>query len=86
MRFAIFNLPEELTPQWDKQPLGNQVVTTVANLLELGNVWQCMSYFHPHLHNSSVHVVSGNIPGLLVDPATLSITHCVSDVLVTLKL
>ena len=79
MRFAIFNLPEVLTPEWDKQPFGNHVVTTVARLLKSGNVWQCMSYY---LHDSSVHVVSGGVPGLSVGPATLSIIYCVSDILV----
>ena len=37
---AIYTLPE-LTFGWDKQPLGDQMVTNVASLLESGNEWQC---------------------------------------------
>ena len=80
MRFAIFNLPEELTPQWDKQPLGNQVVTTVASFLESGNTWQCMCYCH--LHDSSAYIISVDVPGLTVGPGTLSVIWRVDDILV----
>ena len=77
---AIFILPKELTPQWDKQPLGNQVITDVASLLKFGNTWQCRSYFY--LYNSSVHTTSGDVPGLSGGPATLSIACRINHVLV----
>ena len=79
MRIAIFNLPEELTPQWDKQPLGDQVVINVVGLLESGNTWHCKYYIY--LHDSDAHIISGDVPGL--SAATLSLTCRVSDVLVS---
>ena len=48
---AIWTLPEDLTPQWDKQPIGDQMVTNIASLLESGNGWQCR--FHLFLSDSS---------------------------------
>jgi len=38
---AVCILPEELTSEWDKQPLGDRMVANVASLLDSGNVWQC---------------------------------------------
>ena len=40
-------LPEELIPGWDRQPLGDQMFTDVASLLESEN-WQCEYDFYPH--------------------------------------
>ena len=37
---AICTLPK-LTTGWDKNPLGDQLVTDLATLLESGNEWQC---------------------------------------------
>lgn len=39
-------LPEKLTLEWSKQPLGDQMVTNVASLLQSGNVQQCKSDHH----------------------------------------
>ena len=44
---AICTLPEELIPKWDKQPLGDQMATNVASLLESDNgQWKCKSHFY----------------------------------------
>ena len=42
---AIWILPEELTLEWDKQPLGDQVVINVATLFTNDNMWQCKYIF-----------------------------------------
>ena len=78
---AICTLPEELTPEWDKQPLGNQVVTNIARLLEFGNEWQCKS--HLYLIDSCADNMLGNVAGLSVGPATLSIKCKTCNVLVS---
>ena len=52
---AICTLPKELTPDWDKQPLGDQVITNVANLLEYSNEWKCMFCFYFQLSNADVY-------------------------------
>ena len=44
MVIAIWTLSEELTPEWNKQPMGNQMVIDVNSLLESGNTWH--SKFH----------------------------------------
>ncbi|KAG9312088.1 hypothetical protein JVU11DRAFT_7372 [Chiua virens] len=38
---AVWTLPEELTPEWNKQPVGEKMVTNVASLLASGNIWTC---------------------------------------------
>ncbi|KAG9312064.1 hypothetical protein JVU11DRAFT_7345 [Chiua virens] len=38
---AICALPKKFTPTWDKQPMGQDIVTNVTNLLDSGNVWIC---------------------------------------------
>ena len=43
---AIWTLPGELTPEWDKGPLGDQIVTDVASLLQSGDGWQCRSHIY----------------------------------------
>ena len=78
---AICTLPEELTPGWDKLPLGKQMVTNVARLLECGNRWQCK--FHFYVSDSSANSGLGNVPGLHAGPATLSMTCRACDVLVS---
>ena len=78
---AICTLPEELTPRWDKQPLGDQMVTDVASLLEPDNGWQCKSHFY--LFDSIAHCILDTVPGLSVGLATLSITCRAQDVLVS---
>ena len=45
VRVSVWTLPEELTPTWEKQPLGDQIVTDVASLLESSNGWQCRLCF-----------------------------------------
>ena len=77
---AVCALPEELTPEWKKQPLGDHMVTNVASLLESGNKWKCKSHFY--FFDSSVDSVQGNVPGLSVGPGTLSMTSRACDVLV----
>ena len=46
VRVVICILPEKLTTEWEKQPLGDEVVTSVASLLECSNGWQCKSHFY----------------------------------------
>ena len=75
--FAICTLPKELTNEWDKQPLGDQIVTDVASLLKSGHGWQCEFCFC--LLDSNSDSVIGNVPGL----ATLSISSKACDVLVS---
>ena len=77
-------LPEEFTPEWDKQLLGNQMAINVANLLESGNGWQCQ--LHVSLPDSSTYSVLGNVPGLSAGLATLSMVCGVCDRLVSLTL
>ena len=81
VEIAIFNLSKKLT---NKQPLGDQVVTDVASLLESGNIWQCGLYFY--LLDSSAEIVSGNVPGLSTIPATLSMMCRVTDASVSFML
>ena len=59
---SICILPEELSSKWAKEPLGNQMVTTVASLLESGNSWQCKSLFN--LLESHANSKTGNVPGV----------------------
>ena len=77
---AIWILPEELTLEWDKQPLGEQVGTNVASLLESGNIWQCkFNFYSDTITNHKL----GNMPELSVGAATLSIMCSARDVLVS---
>ena len=78
---VIWTLPEELTPEWDKQFVGNQMVTDVNTLLESGNEWQCKSSLH--LYDSGTEGMLGNVPGLQNDPAILFINCRASNVLVS---
>ena len=73
-------LPEELTLEWNKQPLGEQVVTNVADLLKSGNIWQCKFNFYPDMITN--HKL-GNVPGLSVDTAIISIMCSARDMLVS---
>ena len=81
VRVAICTLPEELTPKWDKESLGDQMVTNMASLLKSDNGWQSKS--HSNLFDSTVDDVLGNVPGLHNDLATLSMTCRACDVLVS---
>ena len=47
VQIAIWILPKELTLEWDKQPLGDQIVTDVASLLKSDNTLQCKSHVIP---------------------------------------
>ena len=80
VQIAIWLLPEELTHEWDKQPLGEHVITDIASLLESGITWQCKSSVC--LLNSIGNNVPGNVHGFSACTATLSITCMASDVLV----
>ena len=81
VRVGICTFPEELTPKWDKEPLGDQMVTNIASLLKSGNGWQCKSHFN--LFDSSADNVLGNVPRLHNDLATLSMTCRACGVLVS---
>ena len=78
---AIWTLPEELTPEWDKQPVGNQMVTDVDTMLESGNAWQCKHFLH--LYDSGAEGMIGNVPGLQNNPVILSVSCMTSNVLVS---
>ena len=81
VQIAIYILPKELTPEWDKQPLGDQMVMTTASLLESGNTWQCKILFYPL--DTYTNSETGNVLGLSVGPTTLSILCRTTDVLVS---
>ena len=81
MVIAIWTLPKELTPEWSKQPVSNQVVTDVNTLLESGNAWQCK--FSLHLDDSGTEGMLGNVPGLQNDSAILSVSCMATNVLVS---
>ena len=81
IQIAIWILPEELTPEWKKQPLGDQIVTDVASLLQAGSTWQCKSNFD--ILNSINNGILGNVSGYTVELATISISCEESDVLVS---
>ena len=38
---SVCILPEELTPEWEKQLFGDKMVTSVANLLASNSGWKC---------------------------------------------
>ena len=83
LRIAIWVLPEELTHEWDKQSLGDEVVANVASLLQSGNR-QCKFYLLLlHLSSDSL---SGDILGLATSTGTLSMICKATDVLVSLML
>ena len=42
---AVCSLLGELSPEWDKQPLGDQMTINVVNLLDCVNVCRCEFYF-----------------------------------------
>ena len=78
---AIYILPEELTSEWDKQPLGDQMVIDVASILESRDTWQCKS--HLNISDTIIDRALGNVPGLSAGPATLSIICKANDTLVS---
>ena len=43
---AICNLPKGLTPTWNKELLGDQMDTNVANLLDSSNEWKSKIHFY----------------------------------------
>ena len=43
---TICILPKELTSEWDKKPLGYQIVMTIAGLLKSENAWQCKTLLY----------------------------------------
>ena len=81
VQIAIWIVPEELTLEWDKQPLGDQIVTDVASLLKSVNTWHCK--FHVHLFYLTDNNIPGKVPWYPASLATLSITCRISDVLVS---
>lgn len=81
VHITICILPDELTLEWDKQLLGDHMVTDVASLLESGNAWKCIFYFHDY--GVIVENGLGKVPRLSGSHATLSIMCKASDVLVS---
>ena len=77
---AVCILPEELGLTWAKEPLGDQMVTTVASLLKSENTWQCKSLFN--LLESHANSKTGNVPGVY-NSATVSISCRTTDMLVS---
>ena len=81
VQIAIWFLPEELTHEWDKQPLSDHMITDIASLLKSGNTWKCKS--HICLFNSIGNNLPGNVHGFSAGPATLFVTCRASGVLVS---
>lgn len=83
LEIAICVLPE-LASGWDKEPIGEQMITDIATILKSGDAWQCKS--HSYFSGSSAESVLGNVPKLFDGLSTLFITHKISDVLVCFTL
>ena len=81
MVIATWTLPEELTLEWGKQPMGNQMVTDVDSLLESGNAWQ--SKFHSDWHDPSTKSMLGSVPGIQNGPVILFVSCMTSSALVS---
>lgn len=77
---TVYALPK-LAPGWNKQQLGNPLVTNVASLICSSNRWQCKFLFH--LSDLWADNVLGNILGLSAGPAALSMTCSAYKVLVS---
>ena len=43
---TVCSLPEEFTPEWDKQPFDDPMVINVVNLLDSADGWQCELHFN----------------------------------------
>ena len=81
VQITIWILPEELTLEWDKQLLGNQIITDVSSLLESSNTWEGM--FPLYVSNMIGKNGTGDISGFSASSAKISIVSKKVDVLVS---